>query len=371
MAKRGSNIYKRKDGRFEGRVSVGYNENGKLKYRYVYGRSLAEVKEKMAVVHLGTADSEKTRIKMTVKEISEQWLAEKKLTVKSASYSSYRRLLSNHIYPAFGSIHCTALTKKMLNRFISELLTSGRKDGGGGLSPKTVRDVIVILKAVFGYAHNEYSLADPTENIKLPRIDKGCEEQSVIEKSERIKLEYYLLHNQNKTNMGILLCLYTGLRIGELCALKWQDIDLANGQVSVTKTIQRISCNDGTTELVVGSPKSVSSVRDVPIPEFVCKELLKFKGISNAYILSGCGTPIEPRTMQNRFKSVLKQCGLPDRNFHSLRHTYATMCIENGFDPKALSELLGHADVSITMNRYVHSSDEMKKKYVSRLDLST
>ena len=247
---------------------------------------------------------------------------------------------------------------------------SGRKDGGGGLSPKTVRDVIIVLKAVFGYAHNEYGFADPTENIRLPRIDKGCGEQTVFERTERIKLEYHLMHNQSKTNMGILLCLYTGLRIGELCALKWHDIDLANGQVSVTKTIQRISSDDGTTELAVGSPKSVSSVRDVPIPEFICKELLNFKGISNTYILSGCGTPVEPRTMQNRFKAVLKQCGLPDRNFHSLRHTYATMCIEKGFDPKALSELLGHADVSITMNRYVHSSAEMKKRYVSRLDLS-
>lgn len=370
MAKRGSNIYKRKDGRFEGRVPVGYNESGKVKYRYVYGHSLAEVKEKMAEVYTGQNAQEQSKTKMTVKEISEQWLAEKKLTVKSASYSSYRRLLSNHIYPEFGGIRCTALTKQMLNRFISELLVSGRKDGGGGLSPKTVRDVIIVLKAVFSYAHSEYGFADPTENIRLPRIDKGCDEQPVFERTEQIKLEYHLMHNQSKTNMGILLCLYTGLRIGELCALKWHDIDLANGQVSVTKTIQRISCDDGTTELAVGSLKSVSSIRDVPIPEFMCKELLIFKSSANAYILSGCGTPVEPRTMQNRFKAVLKQCGLHNRNFHSLRHTYATMCIEKGFDPKALSELLGHADVSITMNRYVHSSAEMKKRYVSRLNLS-
>lgn len=130
MAKRGSNIYKRKDGRFEGRVSVGYNENGKLKYRYVYGKSLAEVKGKMAEVYSGQNTQEKSKIKRTVKEISEQWLVEKKLTVKNASYSSYRRLLSNHIYPEFGGIRCTALTKQMLNKFISDLLVSGRKDVG-------------------------------------------------------------------------------------------------------------------------------------------------------------------------------------------------------------------------------------------------
>ncbi len=370
MAKRGSNIYKRKDGRFEGRVSVGFKENGKLKYRYVYGHSLAEVKVKMAQVYSGQSTQEQSKIKMTVKEISEQWLAEKKLTVKTASYSSYRNLLNNHIYPKLGGIRYTALTKQTLNRCISELLTSGRKDGEGGLSAKTVRDVIVVLKSVCSYAHNEYNTSNPAENIKLPRIEKSSDDQAVLDKHERIRLEQYLMHNLNQTNVGILLCLYTGLRIGELCALKWQDADCRSRQVSITKTIQRISHDDGTTEIVVGSPKSASSVRDVPIPEFVCTELTKFRCSAHSYILSGCGTPIEPRTMQNRFKSVLKQCGIRDMNFHSLRHTYATMCVEKGFDPKALSELLGHADVSITMNRYVHSSAAIKKQYVSRLTLS-
>ena len=370
MAKRGSNIYKRKDGRFEGRVSVGYKENGKTKYRYVYGHSLAEVKEKMAQVYSGKNTHEQSKNKMIVRDIAEQWLAEKKLTVKAASYTSYRNLLNNHIYPEFGGIRYTALTKQMLNRYMSELLVSGREDGSGGLSVKTVRDVIVVLKSVCSYAHNEYNFSNPAENIKLPRIEKNSDEQAVLDKYERIRLKQYLMYNPDRTNIGILLCLYTGLRIGELCALKWQDIDFQNEQISVTKTIQRISYDDGTTEIVVGSPKSVTSVRDVPIPEFVCKELIKFKGSAHSYILSGYGTPVEPRTMQNRFKSVLKQCGIRDMNFHSLRHTYATMCVEKGFDPKALSELLGHADVSITMNRYVHSSAEIKRKYVSRLNFS-
>lgn len=148
MAKRGSNIYKRKDGRFEGRVSVGYKENGKTKYRYVYGHSLAEVKEKMAQVYSGKNTQEQSKNKMIVRDIAEQWLAEKKLTVKAASYTSYRNLLNNHIYPEFGGIRYTALTKQMLNRYMSELLVSGREDGSGGLSVKTVRDVIVVLKSV-------------------------------------------------------------------------------------------------------------------------------------------------------------------------------------------------------------------------------
>lgn len=153
MAKRGSNIYKRKDGRFEGRVSVEFKENRKLKYHYVYGHSLAEVKKKMVQVYSGQSTQEQSKIKMTVKEISEQWFAEKKLTVKTASHSSYRNLLNNHIYPKLGGIRYTALTKQTLNRCISELLTLGRKDGDGGISTKTVRDVIVVLKSACSYAH--------------------------------------------------------------------------------------------------------------------------------------------------------------------------------------------------------------------------
>ena len=231
---------------------------------------------------------------MIVRDIAEQWLAEKKLTVKAASYTSYRNLLNNHIYPEFGGIRYTALTKQMLNRYMSELLVSGREDGSGGLSVKTVRDVIVVLKSVCSYAHNEYNFSNPAENIKLPRIEKNSDEQAVLDKYERIRLKQYLMYNPDRTNIGILLCLYTGLRIGELCALKRQDIDFQNEQIGVTKTIQRISYDDGTTEIVVGSPKSVTSVRDVPIPEFVCKELIKFKGSAHSYILSGYGTPVEP-----------------------------------------------------------------------------
>lgn len=181
MAKRGSNIYKRKDGRFEGRVSVGYKENGKTKYRYVYGHSLAEVKEKMAQVYSGKNTQEQSKNKMIVRDIAEQWLAEKKLTVKAASYTSYRNLLNNHIYPEFGGIRYTALTKQMLNRYMSELLVSGREDGSGGLSVKTVRDVIVVLKSVCSYAHNEYNFSNPAENIKLPRIEKNSDESNMKE----------------------------------------------------------------------------------------------------------------------------------------------------------------------------------------------
>ena len=163
--------------------------------------------------------------------------------------------------------------------------------------------------------------------------------------------------------------MYSGLRIGELCALTWDDIDFKNGVVRVSKALQRVpdKSGKGKTALIVTSPKSKTSVRDIPVPAFVL-DILKQNGRSG-YILSGTNKSVEPRTMQNRFKAVLKDCGVRCANFHLLRHTYATVCIESGFDAKTVSELLGHSNVNITLNRYVHSSMEMKKKCVAGLNL--
>lgn len=366
MARRGSNIYKRKDGRYEGRINIGCTESGKTKYRYVYGHTLSEVKEKMAVSYASDYQ-ESNKCKMTLEELSEQWLNEKRLTVKQSSYNSYRNLLKNHVYPAIGSQKYTDLSKKKLNSYISDLLESGRMDGRGGLSSKTIRDVVAVIKSVCRYAYVEYKLPDPAENIKAPRTEKCVDELSVLNKDERKILTNYLMSNQSLTNIGILLCLFSGIRVGELCALQWSDINIQSRKISITKTLQRISQDDGSTKIVIGSPKSSSSVRDIWIPDFVCEVVKKHKSASASYILSNNGTPVEPRTMQNRFKAILRDCGVRDVKFHGLRHTYATMCIENGFDAKTLSELLGHADVNITLNRYVHSSDEIKKYYVDRL----
>ena len=156
-----------------------------------------------------------------------------------------------------------------------------------------------------------------------------------------------------------------------MCALKWSNIDFENGLVRVSKALQRVSdkLGKGKTKIAVTSPKSKTSVRDIPVPSFILDILKQEKRFEEYYILSGTSKPIEPRTMQNRFKAVLKNCGIRNANFHLLRHTYATVCIESGFDAKTVSELLGHSNVNITLNRYVHSSMETKRKCVDRLNL--
>ena len=365
MAKRGSNIYKRKDGRFEGRVPVGYNDNGKIKYKSVYARTLAGVKEKMSKMYSVRQNRAVSPIKLTVADTAEQWLSSAKLRVKESSYANYENIVSKHILPVLGGEYMANLTMQKLNDFIHYKLNHGRLNGKGGLSAKSVRDIMTVYRSIESFASREYGIRET--HFTMPKIEK--KQTDVLNAFERKKLENYLLHNQNSTNISILLCLFTGLRVGELCGLKWGDIDFENGTLSISRTVQRIN-KHGKSEVVIGSPKSKTSVRTVPIPDFVIAILKKRKKDNDIFIITGNCKPTEPRTMQNRFKSILKVCGIRNVNFHLLRHTYATVCIENGFDPKTLSELLGHADASITLNRYVHSSMQMKKKYVSRLKLT-
>lgn len=365
MAKRGSNIYKRKDGRFEGRVPVGYRDNGKIKYKSVYARTLSEVKEKMTEVYSIKQNLNVSAIKLTVASAADQWLSSAKLRVKESSYANYENIVSKHILPILGGEYMSNLTTQKLNDFIHYKLNNGKLNSKGGLSAKSVRDIMTVYRSIETFAAREYGIRET--HFTMPKIEK--KQTDVLNAFARKRLENYLLHNQNNTNISVLLCLFTGLRVGELCGLRWGDIDFENGILSVSRTVQRIN-KHGKSEVVIGSPKSKSSVRIVPVPDFLLAILKAKRKGDNFYIITGTCKPTEPRTMQNRFKSILKICGIRNVNFHLLRHTYATVCIENGFDPKTLSELLGHADASITLNRYVHSSMQMKKKYVSRLQLT-
>lgn len=362
------NIYKRKDGRFEGRIPFGRDDNGNLKYRYLYSRNLTELKEKMIYAYTTSEKYSPVVCGKTLHELSLEWLGSAKLRVKKSSYFCYEKIVTKHIIPYFKQIKYTELNTPKINTFIEYLLKNGRANGKGGLSSKTVHDIIVAIRSVAKYAEQEYGLRNPLHNISMPKIEKkGI---PVLNKVERKQLQNHLMNNLNNTNLGILLTMYSGMRIGEICALKWSDIDLQSGIIRISKTVQRINDKIGNskTKIIVGSPKSRTSEREIPIPNFLVNILNERRQNENNYILSGTHKLIEPRTMQNRFKSVLKKCGIRNVNFHLLRHTYATVCIENGFDAKTVSELLGHASVNITLNRYVHSSLDMKKKYVAKLN---
>ncbi len=363
------NIYKRKDGRFEGRIPLGYDSNGRIKYKYFYSRSHSELKEKMLYAYSEQSNSAQTICEKTLKELCVEWLASAKLRVKKSSYCCYEKLITKYILPYFEGIRYDKLGTPIINEFSDHMLKFGKVNGFGGLSAKSVHDILVVMRSVARYAEREYGYRNPMRNISMPKSES--KEAEVFNKKERGRLQNYLQSNLTESNLGILLTMYSGMRIGELCALTWGDIDFAVGTIRVSKALQRVSEKSGNhkTSVVITSPKSKTSVREIPIPAFVLDILKRNRRSDNCYVLSGNNRPVEPRTMQNRFKAVLKECDIRSANFHLIRHTYATVCIENGFDAKTVSELLGHSNVNITLNRYVHSSMETKKRCVDGLNL--
>lgn len=347
------NIYRRKDGRYEGRIPLGYDDKGRIKYKYLYSKSLSELKEKMLCAYAKTGSSAEKICDKTLKELCCEWLASAKLRVKNSSYCCYEKLINKHVIPYFENIKYGELGTTIINEFTDHKLKFGKSNGFGGLSAKSVHDILVVMRSVAKYAEREYGYRNPMRNISMPKSES--KEAEVFNKDERSRLQNYLQSNLTESNLGILLTMYSGLRIGELCALTWDDIDFRNGILHVSKTVQRLSKGFGSskTTVEITSPKSKTSVRDIPIPASVLNILKQNR--CSGYILSGNNKPVEPRTMQNRFKAVLKECGIRNANFHLLRHTYATVCIESGFDAKTVSELLGHSNVNITVNlQYGH-----------------
>ena len=270
---------------------------------------------------------------------------------------------NKHILPEFGERIITSINQNDIYSFIE----SRQKQG---LSNRYISDILVLLKSVFKYAVKTYHIFNVLDGILLPK--KKTVEIQLLEKNEQKKLQRYVSENRSLTTLGIALSMSTGLRIGELCALKWDNIDLEKRTLTVRSTIQRIQCSGGNTKtkIVVTEPKSESSMRSIPIPENMIDFLKEFKGTPDDYVLSGTEKPVEPRTMQYRFTKILKNVKLPSVHFHALRHIFASTCVELGFDVKALSELLGHSKVEITLNRYVHSSIEHKREYMERLEFS-
>ncbi len=352
MAKRGLNIYKRKDGRWEGRYKSGYTATGKTKYASVYGKSFFAVKE-LLEQRRASVKKRESCCSHTVGELADLWLSDVKNRVKDSTIANYAMKLNKHILPAFSGLKYDKLTGDELNAFIS-------KKRSENLSAKYVSDIVVLLKSVAKFALKRYGYPNQIEYVSLPKTP-GQSEYRLFSALEQTKLKAALLENPTSSNVGILLALATGMRIGELCALKWEQIDLKKSSITVKSTVQRISKADGGTRLMIGSPKSRASVREIPLPDFVVPYLRSVRAAEDCYLISGSKKLCEPRTLQYRFQSLLKKANLPSVNFHALRHMFATNCIALGFDVKTLSEILGHSSVQVTLNRYVHSSMERKK----------
>lgn len=364
---RGENIYKRKDGRWEARYAKGYDLSGKIQYGFCYGKTYKEAKEKVTLARAALLTGGRTMGKKRNPQFSyycDEWLKNSRMRVKETTYAKYMNVLERHILPKLGDCSTNDLTTGTIETFSEELFYEQE------LSPKTVKDILVILKSILTYASHQHPGVFMPVEITYPKdIHK---EMRVLSTEEQACLTQYLLTDMDECQFGILLALFTGIRIGELCALQWNAISLEEKTIRIASTMQRIKNIDGEngvkTKIVVGSAKSYTSVRVIPLTEKTVELCERFRPDNpSAYVLTGSTDYMEPRTLQYRLDRYTRDCGLEGVHFHTLRHTFATRCVEVGFEIKSLSEILGHATTTITLDRYVHSSMALKRDNMKKL----
>lgn len=399
MPRRGENIRKRKDGRWEGRYIAERKSDGRAVYRSVYAASYTEVRKKLAEAKQSADNSDtntfkgRSKTEALLETVCMEWLAYVNRSIRSSTYAKYYNICKNHVIPCLGKVPCNKLSDNQINKFIDGLRTPETEVGSATLSDSSIRTICTILNAVFRYALSNGYMSDiPNASIKNERSSHI----RIFSQDEQKRLIRYILGDPDNGKIGILICLYTGLRIGEICALTWDDIDTSAGTLRVNKTIQRIQnvrqsnypkfhdkkdfsnhgkkhlyINERKTYLQIDAPKSAHSSRVIPLPQFLCEIIQQVLiPVPGAYFLSDdFEKPVEPRTYQYRYRKYLKEAGIEVSNFHVLRHTFATQCVNLGFDAKTLSEILGHSNVSITLGKYVHPTLEMKREQMNRLIL--
>lgn len=290
-----------------------------------------------------------------------------KPTTKIKTYTIYKQIVEKRLKPRLGEYELNEISPVILQSYVTELLRQGNAITGTGLSANTVNGIITViqnsLKLACTIGESEKYIAD---KIKRPKTSE--KEVSCFTAAEQKKIERAVLAGKRQKMFGIVLCLYTGLRIGELLALTWKDIDFINGVLSVNKTIHDGKDENGRICSIIGVPKTQSSVRSIPLPKQLIPVLKKIKKETESeYVVSDKRRGVSVRVYQRNFSVLLKRIGVPHKGFHALRHTFATRTLECGMDVKTLSEILGHKSATTTLNRYVHSMADYKKEMMNKL----
>nr|WP_300789823.1 site-specific integrase [uncultured Acetatifactor sp.] len=385
---RGENVFQRKDGRYEARYIKGRRADGRPLYGFCYGRTYEEAKDK--------ADRARERIERTEPAAQkakpgqrpdmacfcDRWLSANSARLKPSSRAKYRTDIENHIKPFFGEKLPGEILPEEIDGFTQSLLT------GKGLSPKTVRSILTLFHSILSYTGKRSGGKLPDMEITYPKSFR--KNTRVLDEKEESALVQLLAQEMDVCKFGVYLALRTGMRIGEICALRWCDISFEAAAISVCHTALRLprgnvcqadpdrpsaaAGDDGgalalsRTELVIGTPKSESSLRLIPLMPDIATLCERFRPEEpEAFLLTGTDRCMDPRKLQRHLKKYLEECGIPEAHFHTLRHTFATRCVEAGFDVKTLSEILGHSNIGITMNLYVHPNLDLKRENMNRL----
>ncbi len=370
MARHGENIRKRADGRWEGRYKAFDESKGREIYRSVYGHTYSEVKGKLMerkyisekVLPQGNLVPEAgstPQIEIPFAQLAMEWLTVVAERRKHSTYIKYEAVYKTHLEAVVGQCSLTAAANIELQGKISDHIAEVSP------SESLQKSIICVANQILAFAGRKHAVSIPA--LKQSEKKQSRKPPEPLSKDEQASLLSYVFQETDKFSVAVLLCLYTGIRLGELCALKWTDIDAKDMVLRVDRTVQRIAAGNGLTKTVLmeNTPKSPSSKRMIPLSKEVMAPLMELQG-DQPYVFGGA-LPLEPRTMQYRFQKILGKAGISSKNFHILRHTFATNGIENGMDVKILSEILGHSDVKITLNRYVHPSMDTKRTQLGRL----
>ncbi|MCS3557257.1 MULTISPECIES: site-specific integrase [unclassified Sphingobacterium] len=295
-------------------------------------------------------------------EIIDLWKTNKKQYVKKSSFSAYTLLIENHLLPVFGKNYTIEETE--VQAFVFQKLNSG-------LSQKTIKDILIVLKMIMKFGAKHKWLVYTPFDIQFP-TEREKYTVEVLSRTDQKKIMNHIQEHFTFRNLGVYICLSSGMRIGEVCALTWEDIDTDSGIIKVNRTIQRIYVIENgirKTELILDTPKTKNSIREIPINKDLLRILKPFKKIVNSsfYVLTNDAKPTEPRTYRTYYKNLMKELNMPALKFHGLRHSFATRCIESNCDYKTVSVLLGHSNISTTLNLYVHPNMEQKKKAIEQM----
>lgn len=297
-----------------------------------------------------------------IRQIADLWKEEKRQFVKKSTFAAYSLIVETHLQPVFGNL--TVVTEKDVQDFVLQKLN-------GGLSQKTIKDMLIVLRMILKFgAKKNYCVYAPIDVI-FP-TDRERQELEVLSVANQKKIMRFVEDNFTFRNLGIFICLSTGIRIGEICALTWDDIDTENGVIHIRKTIQRIYIRENGirhTELMIDTPKTATSIRDIPMTRDLLSVLKPLRKVVNNsfFVLTNDSMPTEPRTYRNYYKKLLVKLDIPPIKFHGLRHSFATRCIESHCDYKTVSVILGHSNISTTLNLYVHPNYEQKKKCIDKM----
>ena len=362
MPRRGENIYKRKDGRYEGRYVLGKKSNGATRFGYVYARKYSEVRSLLAQkkVRRDAVVTQDDRGHWRYKSWAEYWLERLvRPRISLSTYCCYKNILTKHLLPCLGDRLVAELDSAVLQDVVAQLQAHN-------LAPSTHHGVVRLMRSSLKAAYEEGILkTNVSARVRTAQYHRS--EQEVLTKEQQVKLTSFAIR---EGDISVLLGLYMALRVGEACGLMWSDIDFKNGTLMVRRSIQRIKrFEDGRTQIVIGKPKTCTGLRTMPVPVFLLKLLRQryARGVPSLYVLGKAEKPAEPRTVQRRFGYISRQAQVAGFHFHSLRHTFATRLLEMGVDMKTVSLLMGHSSPRITMECYAHSTREQQRAAIVRM----